>query len=254
MKLAKKIVGIVLAAVTVLVALFTLILTIMAFTAAIDLIDKAGSSMPEYVATQVVGYIMGGVVGIVVTIFIAITGGKGLAAAIKGKGEAIFNRVVLNVCYVFIGVTASTIIALTNMDVDQETGVKYMAWAVVLLMFVIAACVLGTIGRRKVLGPVGSHLTGGVLLVITGFIMLLVLILSGAVDELKYAKVASYDSVDAVNGLLGASAGFAYVASIGTMGFGVLNIVEGAIARRNGTKPAEEPKAEEPKAEEKVEK
>ena len=76
MKLAKKIVGIVLAAVTVLVAIFTLILTIMAFTAAIDLIDKAGSSMPEYVAKQVVGYIMGGVVGIVVTIFIAITGGK----------------------------------------------------------------------------------------------------------------------------------------------------------------------------------
>lgn len=245
MKLAKKIVGIVLAAVTVLVALFTLILTIMAFTAAFDLISKVSGSMPEYIAKQVVGYIMGGVVGLIVTIFIAITGGKGLAAAIKGKGEMIFNRVVLNVCYVFIGVTASTFIALANMDADQETGVKYMAWAVVLLMLVIAACVLGTIGRRKALGPVESHLTAGILLAITGVIMLLVLILSGAVDELKYAKVASYDTVDAVDGLLGASVGFAYVASVGTMAFGVLNIIECILARRNGAKPAEEPKAEE---------
>lgn len=255
MKLAKKITGIVLSSMMILVALFLLIVSILATTGMIDLIQTLvdmGSYAPEELGKQVFVYAAAIIVGIIVTIFAAVQGGKGLAKALKGKGEMVLNRAVLFTIFPLIPGAALLFNLFTNFEYMKDEAGKYITIVLFLVIFAIGAAVVGTIGRRKVIGKEQSKLAGGILLAVTFTLMLVMLIMFASSDELKAMKyVCKGDQVDAVDGIYGALTAFGYLGSFGVLAFAALNIVEFAIWKHK--QPKEEAKEEEPKEEPKEE-
>lgn len=236
MKLAKKITGIVLAGLMILTALFLLIVTILAVSGMVDLIDtlsNMGSSAPESLGKQLFVYIAAIVAGLIVTIFTAIQGGKGLAKAIKGEGEMILNRAVLFTIFPIIPAAALLFNLFVNFNYMKDDAGKYIAIVLFLIIFAVGAAVTGTIGRAKLHGDQPNKLVGGIMLGVTFTLMLIMLIMFASIDELNAMKyVCKGDQTDAIDAMYGALTAYGYIGGFGVLALGVLNIVEFALGNK----------------------
>lgn len=253
MRIGKKVTGIVLCAFTLLLALLFVILAASTSTSIIDLANDLGSASSYYKDTlgkQLVLEMFRLIACLVLAVFCGVTGGINLGKAIKGRPEAPLNRVVLFVAFDFVGVAAALAFMFTYADtLNSDYIASISAYTVTMLIMIIAISVVSTMARRRALAEGGNKIAAGIMLAVVATLMLTVLIIESlAAPEIVSPRYSGYKNEGTIRDFYTVFEILAYLIGFcGTLAFAVLNIVEGAIAKkRAGKKPVEEKAEEKP--------
>lgn len=261
MRLGKKIIGIVMSAFTLLLAVLFLIMFINGMTKVIDnatyLTGLSHGTPSEYfepylkvMAVDIVRM----VTALALTIICAITGGINLKKAIKGAPEAMWNRLALFVVFDFCGVAAALTSMFANIDTMKgEYIASIIAYAITMLAMIIGISVVSTMARRRYYAP-GRKLAAGIMLAVVSTLMATFLIIEGAAaGEIVTGRYSSYEPLgETVKNLYTSFELIAvFVGIFGTSAFAALTIVEAILEKRSGVQPAKAEVKEEAKPEEK---
>lgn len=257
MRLGKKIIGIVMSAFTLLLAVLYVVFIANSVTSIVDLANFMNGLPSSYDAGQfakeMVIEIMRLFVALALAILCGVTGGINLGKSIKGRSEAILNRVNLFVVFDFLGVAAAITYMGAYADTLQGQYIgSIIAYAITMLIFIIGITVVSTMARRRAIAP-GRKLAAGIMLAVTATLMVTVMIIEhAAAPEILAPRYTAYRNAQSLRDLYSAFEIIAvFVGIFGTFAMAGLNIAQGAIEKRRGVQPA--PKKAEVKEEAKPE-
>ena len=256
MRIGKKVTGIVLSAFTLVLALLFAIFMIFAVTDMADTINFI-ANLPSYVSggefeKLIVIDVFRMIIALALAVLCGVTGGINLGKAIKGRPEAVLNRVALFVAFDFVGIGAVVAYLSTHADVlDSKYISSMIAYTITMLFLIIAITVVSTMARRRAMNEGGNRIAAGIMLAVVATVMITMMIIEGAAaPEIASTRMTAYSqgNMDNFRNLYNA---FEIIASVigicGTFAFAALNIVEGALAKKRANRaPA---KAEEKKEE-----